>query len=173
MGSLWLPAVLGRRQMGWGHLGAWGVSLDMCTHTCMHAHTQNAKINMLGNCKWPPPWRQPCLSCLTCMHVCAHVYVCTHVHVCACMCVRVCTCVGVPPPNPHPPNHPPNHPPPGLVPPKSVKMQYDLNESRYCNSVWRFGICGDFHTHGWVFSLMGGLVGGWVSGSKYVKSLKI
>ena len=67
----------GGRWVG-GHLGAWGVSLDMCTHTYTHAHAQNAKINMLENCKWPPPWRQPCLSCLTCMHVCAHV--------CACAC---------------------------------------------------------------------------------------
>ena len=24
----------------------------------------DTKINMLGNCKWPLPWRQPCLSCL-------------------------------------------------------------------------------------------------------------
>ena len=93
--------------MGWGHLGAWGMSLDMCTCTCTHAHARNAKINMLGNCKWPPPWRQPCLSCLTCMHVCVHVLVhtCMHMH----------TCVGVPPPYPtltQPHKYSPTHPPP-------------------------------------------------------------
>ena len=121
----------GSRWVG-GHLGAWGVSLDMCTRTCMLAHAQNAKIKMLGNCKWPPPWRQPCLSCLTCMHVCAHV----HVHAC------VCTCVGVPPPNS---THPPRW---GGTPPKSVKTREDLNESRYFNSIKKFGICGEFTTHG-------------------------
>ena len=90
---------LGRGRWVGGHLGAWGVSLDTYTHTCMQAHARNAKINMLGNCKWLPPWRQPCLSCLTCMHVCAHV----HVH--ACMRVHVCTCMGGAPIQPHP--HPP------------------------------------------------------------------
>ena len=94
MGSLRLWG--GGRWVG-GHLGAWGVSLDICTHTCMHAHAQNAKINMLGNCKWLPPWRQPCLSCLTCMHVCAHVHVCACAHV----------CVGYPHSTPPPPTHPP------------------------------------------------------------------
>ena len=93
LGSLRLCG--GSRWVG-GHLGAWGVSLDMCTCICMHAHARNAKINMLGNCKWPPPWRRPCLSCSTCMHVCAHVRVCACMHVC------VRTCVGVLPPNPTP-----------------------------------------------------------------------
>ena len=29
---------------------------------------------IFSNCKWPPPWRHPCLSCLTCvcMSVCLH-----------------------------------------------------------------------------------------------------
>ena len=103
----------GGRWVG-GHLGAWGVSLDMCTCTCTHTHAQNTKINMLGNCKWPPPWRQPFLSCLTCMHVCAHV--------CARMCMRMRMCVGGAPtqPHPHPPNptptHLPTHPPGGYPP---------------------------------------------------------
>ena len=80
-----------------GFLGMWGweASIDMCTHT----HAQNTKINMLGNSKWLPPWRRPCLSCLTCMHVC--MYVCMCMHVCACMHMR--TCVGcAPPPTTHP-----------------------------------------------------------------------
>ena len=48
--------------MAWGASGGMGgASLDMCTCMCMHAYAQNTKINMLGNCKWPPPWRQPCL----------------------------------------------------------------------------------------------------------------
>ena len=80
----------------WGH---GGVSLDMCTCMCMHAHARNTKINMLGNCKWPSPWRQPCLSCSTCMHVCAHmrVHACMHVHMCTCVAGASTQ------PNPHPP----------------------------------------------------------------------
>ena len=44
----------------------------------MHTHMHNTKIYMYSNCKWPPPWRHPCLSCLTCMCIC----VCTHAHIC-------------------------------------------------------------------------------------------
>ena len=51
------------------------------------------------------PFCVPCLSCLTCMHVCAHV------RVRACMHMR--TCVG----------GAPTHPPPRGVPPKSVKTR--------------------------------------------------
>ena len=44
-----------------GHLGAWGVSPPPHAHacTCTHAH-----LYMYRNCKWPPTWRHPCLSCL-------------------------------------------------------------------------------------------------------------
>ena len=101
----------------WGHLGAWGgVSLDTYACICMHTHARNAKINMLGNCKWPPPWRQPCLSCLTCMHVCAHV------SVCACMCMP--TCVGGAPTQPHVPLK--THLPPRGVPPQISKNAIGL-----------------------------------------------
>ena len=51
---------------------------------------------IFSNCKWLPPWRHPCLSCLKCM--------------CMCVCMHVCTCVlawGTPythtQPHPHPP----------------------------------------------------------------------
>ena len=104
---IWAPCGSGEEADGlggiWGH---GGVSLD----TCMHAHARNAKINMLENYKWLPPWRQPCLSCLTCMHVCARV------RAYACACARAW---GVPPPNPTP-THPPTHPP-GGVPPQISK----------------------------------------------------
>ena len=62
----------------WKHLGAWGLSPHACT--CMHMHTHTCKC-MYRNCKWPPTWRHPCLSCLTCMcvHACVHV----HAFVCA------------------------------------------------------------------------------------------
>ena len=114
MGSLRLWG--GGRWVGgiWGH---GGVSLDRCTCTCMHAHARNAKINMLGNCKWPPPWRQPCLSCLTCMHVCVHVHACAY----------ACTCVcGVSPPN-STPTISTNQPPQG-VPPKISKNVITLEQ---------------------------------------------
>ena len=140
--------------MGWGHLGTWRVSLDMCTHTCMHAHARNAKINMLGNCKWPPPWRQPCLSCLTCMHVCAHM--CAHAHMC-----------GGAPTQPH--THPLTHPPPRGYPKisKNAIRLERIEIFRFCLKIWnlwriphpRVGV---FFVSGWV--------DGWVSGSKDVKS---
>ena len=47
-----------------------------CPHMHAHAHVCNAKIYMYRNCKWLPPWRYPCSSCLTCMYVCAHAHVC-------------------------------------------------------------------------------------------------
>ena len=148
----------GGRWVG-GYLGAWGVSLDMCTCTCMHAHARNTKINMLGNCKWPPPWRQPCLSCLTCMHVCVHVRV--HVYVCMCM----CTCMGGAPTQLH--SHPPT--PQGGTPQISkntIKLeQIEIFQFRLkIWNLWRI-------PHPWVgVFLVGGWVDGWVSGSKHVKS---
>ena len=68
---------------------------------------------MYSNCKWLPPWRHPCLSCLTCMciHVCMHA------------CMYMCTCMGHSI-HSHPPTPPSTHPtyPQGGDPPKSVKM---------------------------------------------------
>ena len=146
--------------MGLGASGAWGVSLDTCTCTCMHAHALNAKINMLENCKWPPPWRQPCLSCLTCMHVCAHMRVR--------VCVRVHTCVrGAPHPTLPPPIHPPT--PQGGYPPQISKNAIRLERIKIFRfrlkiwNLWRI-------PHPWVGVFLGGWVGGWVSGSKYMKS---
>ena len=57
--------------------------------------------------------------------------------------------------------------------PRSVKIQYILNKSRYFNSVWRFEICGGSPTYGWVYSVMGGCLYGWVDGWHHVESLKI
>ena len=155
---IWAPCSSGEGADGlagiWGH---GGMSLDMCTCTCMHAHARNAKINMLGNCKWPPPWRLPCLPCLTCMHVCAHVCAC------ACMRVHVHMCMGGAPTQPNP--HPSTHPPPGGYPLKSVKTTIRLERIE----IFRFrlkilesvensppmGGCFFWWVGGW----MGGLVG--------------
>ena len=71
-GGRWVGDVL-------GHLGAWGCHY---THTHMHAHTCK---RMYRNCKWPPTWRHPCLSCLTCMCMCGCMHACVHMHVCACV----------------------------------------------------------------------------------------
>ena len=63
----------------WGH-GSVPTCMDMHTHvcTCMHTH-----VYMYRNCKWPPTWRHPCLSCLPCLTC---MCMCACVHVCACMC---------------------------------------------------------------------------------------
>ena len=143
--------------MGWGASGGMGgCPLDTCTRTCMHAHARNTKINMLENCKWPPPWRQPCLSCLTCMHVCAHVRARAHAHVRG----------GCPNPIPPPP-HPPIHPP-GGVPPQISKNAIRLERIKIFRfrlkiwNLWRI-------PHLLVGVFLGG-VGGWMGGSKDVKS---
>ena len=139
----------------WGH---GGVSLDTCTCTYTHTHTRNVKINMLENCKWPPPWRQPCLSCLTCMHVCAHVRVCMH----------VCMCVGGAPTQPHP--YSPTHPPPRGVPPQISKNMIRLERIeifRFRLKIWNLWRI----PHPWVGVFwVGGWMDGWVSGLKDVKS---
>ena len=125
----------------WGH---GGVSLDMCTCTCMHAHAQNAKINMLGNCKWPSPWRQPCL---TCMHVCAHMR--------AHACIHMCTCVGGTPTQPHP--DPPAHPPPRGGTPQISKNVIRLERIeifRFCLKIWKLWRL----PHPWVCVFFGGWV---------------
>ena len=53
----------------WGVSDGMGVSQNMCT--CMHTH-----VYMYRNCKWPPPWRYLCLSCLHFynMHACVHAW---------------------------------------------------------------------------------------------------
>ena len=101
-GSLWLWGG-GRWVAGClGASGGWGVSPHTCTCTCMYAHR---------NCKWPPTWRHPCLSCLTCMCMCV------------CVCVHVCACIGHPHTHPYlSPPHPPIHHPPRGDPPQSVKI---------------------------------------------------
>ena len=96
LGSLWL--------WGGGQVdgGAWGVSPHTCT--CTHAH-----LYMYRNCKWPPTWRHPCLSCLACL---------------TCMCM--CACMhGTPPHTPIPTPSPSAHlpPPQGGGPPESLKIR--------------------------------------------------
>ena len=107
---------------------------------------------MLGNCKWPPPWRQPCLSCLTCMHVCAHM--CVH----ACMCVCTCTHVGVPPPNPTP-THPPTHPQGGTpqISKNAIRLER-IEIFRFRLKIWNLWRI----PHPWVGVFL--VVGGWMGG---------
>ena len=114
---------------------------------------------MLENCKWPPPWRQPCLSCLTCMHVCTHIRTC------------VCTCTHawwVPPLNPTP-----THPPPRGGTPQISKNAIRLERIkifRFCLKIWNLWRI----PHPWVgVFLVGGWVDGWVSGSKRCEIIKI
>ena len=135
------------------------MSLDMCTRTCTHAHSRNTKINMLENCKWPPPWRQPCLSCLTCMHVCAHMRARACMHVC------MRTCVGGAHTQPHPPTHPPT--PQGGTPQISknaIKLEL-ITIFRFRLKIWNLWRI----PHPWVGCFFW-WVDGWVSGSKDVKS---
>ena len=126
------------------------MSLDTCTCTCMHAHARNAKINMLENCKWPPPWRQPCLSCLTCIHVCAHVR--------ACACTRAWGC-------PHPTPPPPTHPPPRGGTPQISKNAIRLEQIKIFRfrlkiwNLWRIPHPQVGVFFWWVGGWMGGLVG--------------
>ena len=109
----------------------------------MHAHIQNPKINMLGNCKWPPLWRHPYLSCLT--YVCLCVHVCVHVYMHMCMGVA--------------PIH--SHPNPLPAPRNQVKYnntnQDNSNLFKDFKSVETLNLCID----------------GWVNGWGHVKSLKI
>ena len=47
----------------WGHQGC--PHMHTHVHICIHIH-----VSMYRNYKWPPKWRYPCLSCLTCICVC-------------------------------------------------------------------------------------------------------
>ena len=79
--------VLGSLQL-WGGGRWWGVSGGMgCLHTCahmhMHAHActhMHRHVYTYRDCKWLPPWRHPCLSCLqhACAFMCSHAYACMH-----------------------------------------------------------------------------------------------
>ena len=90
-----------------------------CVHICTHAYACNTKNYMLRNCKWPLPWRQPCLSWLTCMGMCVYMYLCMHT------CVHVHTYVykcGADTTHPH------CHPPPTCQGGTPLK-QYKFNTS--------------------------------------------
>ena len=65
----------------WVCLGVPPTCPHIHAHAHMHRHMHNTKIYMYSNCKWLPPWRHPCLSCLTCMCIwsCMHAHVCLHV----------------------------------------------------------------------------------------------
>ena len=83
-----------------GISGGMGVSPHMytCKHMLTHTHTHtHAHVSMYRNRKWPPIWKHPWLSCLSCLtYMC--MLVCMHVH----------ACIGHPShshtlPHPHPP----------------------------------------------------------------------
>ena len=84
----WAPCGSGEGTGGWVVSGGiWEhEGVPRCTHmhayTCTHTH---AHVYMYRNCKWPPTWRHPCLSCLTYMCVC----MCACVHACACVCACI------------------------------------------------------------------------------------
>ena len=94
--NLWcfgLPAALGRGQVGghvWGICRHGGVPTHVHMHahicTCMHMQTHTCTcMHMYRNCKWPPTWRHPCLSCLLCLTC---MCMCACMHACACACVH-------------------------------------------------------------------------------------
>ena len=78
-------------------LGVSPTCLHIHAHAHMHMHMHNTKIYMYSNCKWPPPWRHPCLSCLTCMCICAYM----HAHFCLHGALQYTHT-----PSTHPPTHP-------------------------------------------------------------------
>ena len=105
-----LLVALGRGQVG----GGMGGVPHTCTCTHMHAHAHTHILYMYRNCKWPPTWRHPCLSCLVCL-TCMCVHAC--MHVCACMHAWN---------TPHTPIPTPIHPsaiPQGGGPPESLKIR--------------------------------------------------
>ena len=55
--------------------------------------------------------------------------------------------------------HPPTHPQGGW-PPNQLKCYNTLIKLRYFNSVWRFEICVDSPTYGWVYGFVGWLMYG-------------
>ena len=146
----------GGRWVG-GHLGAWG---GVPTHTDMHAHARthtHAHLYMYRNCKWPPTWRHPCLTCM-----------------CVRACVRACMR--------HPTTHPYQPPPPSthLPPPRGVDpwnhLKFD-NTSTYQDISIPFedlkSVKNSPRMGGCVVWWVGGWVVGWVDGWGQVKSLKI
>ena len=104
MGSLRLPAALGKRQMGWGHLGAWG-GVPRHVHTHVHARTctkcEDKHVRKL----------QMAATMEAAMFIMFNMHACVCARVCACVSVHVCG--GYPHPTPPPPTHPP---PRGVLP---------------------------------------------------------
>ena len=184
----WAPYGSGEGQVGGGCLEASG-GMEGVT-TCMHMHAHTHKC-MYRNCKWPLTWRHPCLSCLsclTCMCMCVCVCVYMHMHVCV---------HDTPPTHPYPTPPQSTHPPLPQGDPenwskfnntwtnqdisilfedlKSVEnsppMGGCMTQSRQFNSVWRFIICRDTPTHGWVCGWLGVSVGQWVQSGQMTKNL--
>ena len=156
----WAPCGSGEGAGGCGgHLGAWR---GIPPHTHMHAHARtctHAHLYMYKNCKWPPAWRHPCLSCLACL-------TCMCIHACACVCMRAC--MGHPPTHPYQPPLPSTHlPPPRGVDPRN-HLKFD-NTSTYqdisipfedlksVKNSPRMGGCVVWWVGGWLGGLMGGV----------------
>ena len=146
----WAPCRSGQGAGGWEAFGGMG-GVPTHMHTYVHARTHtHTHLYMYRNCKWPPTWRHPCLSCLTCMCVraCEHAWdISPHTHT-----------------NPYP--HPPIcHPLRGVDPRNHLKFD---NTSTYqdisilfkdLKSVKNFpcmGGCVVWLLGGWLGGLMGG-----------------
>ena len=125
-GDIWVGGI-------WGH-GGFPTHVHMHIHAHTHTHT---KINMLRNCKWPPPWRQPCLSCLTYMHVCLHM----RAHAGMCVCMR--TCMGGAP----------------QISKNAIRLER-IEIFRFRLKIWNLWRI----PHPWVGVFFGGWVGGWMGG---------
>ena len=130
-----LPPALGRGQVGGGHGG--------CPSTHAHAHTH---LYMYRNCKWPPTWRHPCLTCMY-VHACMHG---TSPH------------TPIPTPTPIHPSATPR----GVDPRNHLKFD---NTSTYQDISIPFEDLKSVKNS----PRMGGCVVGWVDGWGQVKSLKI
>ena len=115
----------------WG-LGGWWMGVWVGGGNPMHVSTCMC-THIIISCKWLPPWRNPWeFPMMSYVHACAHPYPLTH------------------------PSAPYGGTP--RISKNWIKLEWIF--SRYFDSVWRFWICGDSITHGWVY----GLVGGWVIG---------
>ena len=150
---------------GWvyGGGGWFGVAPHTCAHACKCKHT-NAHAHAHGKHDYFMQMAAP-IGGIPGNSLWCHMSVCMH----ACTCV--CTCVGAlsdhpPPTSTHPP--PPRGGTPGIN-----QNSIALELIRNFNSVWRFEICGDFPTHGWVYGSVGGWLGWWMGSGQNTKNLKI
>ena len=100
---------------------------------------------MYRNCKWPPTWRHPCLSCFTCM--CMLVY--------ACMCAWDIPYTSIPDSTPIYPSATPQGGTPGIGQ-NSITLEL-IKIFEFCLKIWNLWRI----PHPWVDAWFGGWVDGW------------